>query len=109
MKSNIFTTENKKYENEIFETILQNDCILLERIISDGQTTPDGKWYDDDRDEWVLLLKGKAEIEFEDGEKVGLLPGDYLLIKANRRHKVTYTDLQNKTIWLTLYYKSLIK
>lgn len=109
MKGNIFKVEDKEYKEEEFETLLQYECLVLERIISTGQTTPEGEWYDADRDEWVLLLQGKGILQFEDGERVVMEPGDYILIKAHRRHKVVYTDLENKTIWLTLYYKNTKK
>jgi len=90
---------------EVFENILETKHLRLERIISSGQSTPTGEWYDQDRDEWVVLLKGSAGLFFEDGKDVVVMkPGDHIHIPAHRRHRVEWTDASQKTIWLALYY-----
>jgi cupin 2 domain-containing protein len=101
---------NNLFENvtecvtERFETLFENKGIKLERITSVGQSTSPGQWYDQDWDEWVILLKGSAGILFEGDETVGTLrPGDYIYIPAHKKHRVEWTDPQEKTIWLTLH------
>ena len=101
---NIFKDISGDNNNEVFETILQNDNVKLERIISKGHTTPEGKWYDQDFDEWVILLSGKAVLSFEGKtENITLNPGDYMLIEAHKKHRVEYTSFEEETIWLALH------
>lgn len=88
---------------EAFEALLQRRNVTLERIVSRGQTTPDGEWYDQDRDEWVLLLSGAARLLIEGEGETALGPGDTLLLPAHRRHRVTWTDPTRPTVWLTLH------
>jgi len=90
-------------KEEIFEEILRNEEVLFERIISSGQTTPEGEWFDQEKDEWVMLLQGKASLEFEHGERYNLNPGDYLLIPAHQRHRVTFTTKKQECIWLAIH------
>jgi cupin 2 domain-containing protein len=85
--------------------LIETDRFKLERIISAGQATPPGEWYDQDDNEWVILLSGSAGLLFEDDEEVCVMrPGDYVHITAHRRHRVEWTDANQKTIWLALHY-----
>lgn len=93
-------------DKEIFTKILSSKNIYLERIISNGQVTPEGEWLEDSRDEWVMLLKGKAKIKFFHSEEISLKEGDYLLIPSNTKHRVTYTSSRPKCFWLAIYFKS---
>jgi cupin 2 domain-containing protein len=91
---------------EIFDSLLQPDHCKLERIVSAGQATPPGKWDDQETHEWVLLLSGSAGLQFEGEKDVRVLrPGDYVLIPAHRRHRVEWTDGEQKTVWLALHYR----
>jgi len=91
---------------EIFEDLVVGDTFRLERIISCGQATPEQEWYDQEQDEWVLLLTGSAAIQFENQpHSIQLEAGDYLLIPAHNRHRVLWTDKKEKSIWLALHYK----
>lgn len=75
----------------------------IERIISKGHSTPEGEWYDQDQDEWVLLLQGKAVLSFEDNSTINLASGDYLYIPAHERHRVEWTDPNGDCIWLAIH------
>lgn len=90
--------------DEIFESIVERDDIKIERIISEGQATSEGYWFDQDQHEFVLLLKGKAQLSFEDDQPVVLNPGDYIIIPAHKKHRVEWTSKIEKTIWLTVFY-----
>jgi cupin 2 domain-containing protein len=90
---------------EQFESIESGQNIRIERIISTGQTTPVGQWYDQDADEWVVLLQGDAEISFEKGSLVRLRAGDYLMISAHQKHRVEYTSIEPPCIWLGMRIK----
>ncbi len=92
---------------EVFEPIVEGDGFLLERIVSVGHVTSPGNWYDQDRDEWVLLLSGGARLRFENmPEPVELTPGDALLIPAHCRHRVDWTRPDCETVWLALHFQA---
>ena len=93
-----------KSKDEIFETILEKKDIKIERIISYGQTTAKDYWYDQDQDEFVLILKGKAKIKYELGEIIQLDEGSSIYIKAHEKHQVIYTT--NPTIWLAIFFNT---
>lgn len=101
---NIYSNLPANAKEEIFERLSGNESIDIERVISRGQRSPDGFWYDQPRDEFVLLLKGKAVIEFDDNTSVKLIKGDYLLIPAHRRHRVSKTSKRPSCIWLTVHF-----
>lgn len=90
-------------EKEIVETIISSGKVRVERIISDNHSSPENFWYDQSENEFVLLLKGNAVIEFENYEQE-MLPGDYIIIEAHKKHRVKSTSKNEKTIWLTLFY-----
>lgn len=100
---NIFQLPEYLLDREIFEPLIETDQILIERIVSTGQTTPEGEWYDQPRDEWVLLLQGEAQLMYEDGSAIDLKAGDYLLIPAHQRHRVSYTSSDPACIWLAIH------
>lgn len=91
---------------ESIETVLQTGRFCLKRIISTGQASPDGCWYDQDEDEWCVLLTGGAALRFEDQPGLTeLKPGDYLRIPAHRRHQVAWTKPGEASVWLALHYQ----
>ncbi len=104
MKQNIFDNIPNKMPEEIFETMVDNKNVKVEKIISRGHSSPNSSWYDQDEDEWVLLLKGHAKLQFENDEMLELLPGDYINIPANKKHRVEWTDPEDATIWLAVFY-----
>lgn len=93
-------------DRETFESLIERTGFRLERIVSYGQTTPSGEWYDQGDDEWVLLLEGAAQLEYENGERQDMVPGDAVLLPAHCRHRVAWTDPQRATVWLALHYSS---
>jgi cupin 2 domain-containing protein len=104
---NIFENIPEECKTEIFEILFEDKGFKLERIISEGQGTPPGQWYEQDWDEWVVLLKGGADILFEgDGAPIALKPGDYIHIPAHKKHRVEWTDPHEKTIWLAIHIKN---
>jgi cupin 2 domain-containing protein len=102
---NLFAAIPTEITAEIIQVLLETGNFRLERIVSNGQATPPGEWYDQDSHEWVALLTGAAGLRFEDeAEPRVLRPGDYLLIPAHRRHRVEWTDPETPTVWLALHY-----
>ncbi|MGX2042092.1 cupin domain-containing protein [Methylocaldum sp. MU1018] len=90
---------------ERFDVLLETPAFRLERILSRGHATPEGQWYDQDRDEWVLLLQGQARLAIEgQAGETSLRPGDALLLPAHCRHRVNWTPENTTTVWLALHY-----
>lgn len=103
---NIYADVPKNIPQEIFETIISNESVKLERILSKGHSTPNGQWYNQEQDEWVILLKGNAGLLFEgEDEVIKMLPGDYLHIPAHRKHRVEWTATDQETVWLAIHIK----
>lgn len=105
MISNLFEDIPEKLTEELFTDIIQENDFKVERIVSEGHCSPQNFWYDQELDELVFLLKGCAEISFEDLTSIKLFPGDFINIPAHKKHKVVYTDNKQKTIWLAIHYK----
>ena len=103
-KSSIFSSIPKSLSREIIENIIQYNNLRIERIISQGQASPKDFWYDQDENEWVLILQGSARLQFAD-KFVTLQEGDYINIPARKKHRVDWTDPDKKTIWLAIFYK----
>jgi cupin 2 domain-containing protein len=89
---------------EVFTDILARPGVRIERIVSQGQTTPDDTPYLQAHEEWVLLLAGRAELWLEGSGTVTLGIGDHLLIPANVPHRVTFTAPDEPTVWLALHF-----
>ena len=88
------------------EILLSRPGLRIERIVSMGQASPPGYWYDQAEGECVLLLAGTAKLRFADEAEPRLLrPGDWLEIAAHRRHRVDWTDPSTATIWLVVFYR----
>lgn len=104
---NIFAKIPSGFTEEAFEEIIREKSFKLERIISKGHATPEGEWYDQDKNEWVMLLKGSAGLLIEGEKEVkALKPGDYMYLPAHARHRVEWTDPEEETIWLALHFES---
>jgi len=104
---NIFDLHAVDFSNneEITEIITQGNFLRIERIISAGQTTPDGFWYDQNEHEFVMVLQGEAKIVLEDNKEQLFKTGDYINIPAHVKHRVTYTSSEPKCIWLAIFYE----
>jgi cupin 2 domain-containing protein len=91
--------------SEVIETLLATPDVRIERIVSLGQASPRGFWYDQDQAEWVLLLTGAARLRFADEPDArSLAPGDWVEIAPHRRHRVEWTDPIEPTVWLAMFH-----
>ncbi len=106
MSKNIFDISNimPKADKEFFETLYSAQNILIERIVSQGQTTPENTWYDQERDEFVVLLQGKASLEFEGDNIIYLKAGEYIHIPAHCKHKVIHTTENPPCVWFAVHF-----
>ncbi len=91
---------------EVITEVLARPEMRIERIVSNGQASPPGFWFDQSWDEWVAVLAGAARLRFEDEpEDRHLGPGDHLFIPAHARHRVEWTSAEPATIWLAIHSK----
>jgi cupin 2 domain-containing protein len=102
---NLFRDLPPRADEEVFTELLAREGVRIERIVSTGQSTPADKPYDQDHDEWVLLLAGSAGLWIEGEGERDLRPGDHVLIAAHRRHRVTRTAKGEPTIWLAVHFR----
>ncbi|MBD3634296.1 MAG: cupin domain-containing protein [Methylophaga sp.] len=103
-KNNIFSDLPTSLDQEVFEDILNRENIRIERIISQGHSAPETGWFDQDKNEWVIVLTGSASLLFEGQDEIELSAGDYLMIPAHQRHRVLKTDPEQPTIWLAIFF-----
>lgn len=104
MTANLFENMPAHLTEECFDTLIEAEHVMVERIVSHGHTSPASGWYDQARHEWVVVLKGKGVVAFEHGEEVTLGPGDHLRIPAHARHRVAWTAPDEDTVWLAVHY-----
>jgi len=103
--ANIFSNIPAELPNEIFEDLIITEKLRIERIVSNGHSSPESGWYDQNENEWVIVLSGYGVIEYEDGSQVALKEGDYLNIKAHEKHRVIETSPDAATVWLAIFYQ----
>lgn len=105
--TNILRRFEVRPETEVLETFAATDHFLFERIVSYGHVTPPGRWMDQPRDEWIVLLLGGARLRFQaSDDTVELRPGDAIKIPSHCRHRVDWTTPDTETVWLALHYDS---
>ena len=102
-KYNIFEQIIVDKNEERFFEIFKNETIKKEKIVSNGQKSPENFWYEQEKSEFVLLLEGFAILEFENRE-VELKKGDCLNIEAMQKHRVKFTSQDELTIWFAVFY-----
>lgn len=103
---NLFDDMAESLDAEAVETLVSSKAMRLVRIVSTGQATAAGDWYDQDDWEWVVLLKGAAGLRFAGEAQVrALAPGDFVHIPAHARHRVEWTAADEPTVWLALHYE----
>ena len=100
---NIFDNLPDGADEEELTDLLKRPGVHIERIVSTGQASPPGFWYDQAHDEWVILLSGAAGLLVEGEAEQRLTPGDYLFLPAHTRHRVTLTAKDEPTVWLAVH------
>ena len=91
--------------DEVVNLLVERPGLRIERIVSTGQATAEGQWYDQDSDEWVLAAKASARLRIEgEGEDRELSEGDWILLPAHCRHRVTWTKGEPPTVWLAAFF-----
>ena len=101
---NLFARIPPVADEESCEVLATGDGLRIERIISHGHSSAEDEWYDQHSDEWVVVLRGRAVVAYEDGSTVELAEGDWLHLPARCRHRVHWTDPSQPTLWLAVHY-----
>jgi cupin 2 domain-containing protein len=101
--ANLFQAIPTDLPEEITHCLLSCERLKIERIVSKGHSSPPDFWYDQDQNEWVLLIAGEARLQLEN-ETIHLQPGDYFNIPAHVKHRVAWTAPEHETIWLAVFY-----
>jgi cupin 2 domain-containing protein len=105
MIRNLFDDLPKATGQEALLDLLKRPGVRIERIVSTGQASPPGFWYDQAHCEWVAVLAGEAKLRFEDEPAARTLrPGNFVDIPAHRRHRVDWTHPTEPTVWLAVHY-----
>lgn len=101
---NIFADVPGALVNEQVLTLASPANVGIERIVSTGQASPPGFWFDQAWTEWVIVLSGSAGLRLEGEEQARTLrAGDYIEIPAHLKHRVDWTDATRPTIWLAVH------
>lgn len=102
---NLFADIPERIDDELTSEVLRSRLVRIERIVSRGQASPPGFWYDQAEHEYVVVLAGKASLNIEGKSEMILGPGDFLYLSPHTRHRVEWTDPQQDTIWLAVFWK----
>ena len=102
-RGNLFTPVTKE-EEEFSEILISGKAggTRVERIISHGHVSPPGFWYDQAEWEFVAVLQGSAELEFETGT-LEMTSGDWVILPAHFRHRVSRTSETPPCVWLAVF------
>lgn len=102
---NLFSALPEPAPLESFHDVVLRPGCRIERIVSYGHASPPGFWYDQDWDEWILVLRGNAVLAMDGMAEVRRLqPGDHCMIPAGTRHRVESTDADGPTVWLAVHF-----
>jgi len=104
--NNLFSDLPTTMPEELVTILAENQYVRIERIVSTGHASPESFWYDQEENEWVVVLKGEAKLLFEgDDEPITMRPGDHVLIPAQLKHRVDWTTPNQPTVWLAVFYR----
>lgn len=105
--NNLFEDIPVGQPDEMMNTLLASGNVQIERIVSYGQASAEGFWYDQEQDEWVIVLRGAAQLTFENQpDPVDMNPGDFVHIPAHVRHRVEWTTPDEPTVWLAIHFSN---
>jgi cupin 2 domain-containing protein len=104
MRKNLFSDIPVALPEELVEVLIASAHVRIERIVSYGHSSPEGFWYGQEQDEWVIVVTGAARLRIEDAEPIEMRPGDWINLRAHQRHRVEWTTPDEPTVWLAVHY-----
>lgn len=102
--NNLFAGIPVKLPLELVDVLASAEGVKIERIVSRGHTSPQQGWYDQEQNEWVMVVQGKGIIAYPDRDSITLEAGDYVTIAAHQKHRVAWTSPDEDTLWLAVHY-----
>mgnify|MGYP002410159454 CR=1 FL=1 len=102
---NLYNRAARFLDKEITETLISQGAVRIERIISTGQCSPNNFWYDQAENEWVCVLQGEGVIEWQNGSRNILKPGDWVFVPPHEKHRVHSTTSKPPCIWLAFFWQ----
>ena len=100
---NLFAELPSMLPEELIEKLIDTPNVRIERIVSTGHASPPGFWYDQSENEWVVVLRGEAILEFVEETRM-MRPGDYVFIPAHCKHRIIGTSVDEPTVWLAVFF-----
>ena len=100
---NLFVLPAEKTATELFIPLFKSEKIIIEKIVSWGHKSPEGFWYDQEKDEWVTVLQGQARLSYTNGRVINIGAGDFIFIPAGEKHRVDWTSEDPPCIWLAIH------
>ena len=102
--ANLFADIPATLPDELLQTLVATASLRIERIVSLGHASPEGFWYDQPTNEWVVLISGAARLRLDGQPPMEMVAGSYVNIPAHVRHRVEWTDPDRPTIWIAVHY-----
>ena len=103
--NNLFAGIPSDLPQELIDTLLEAEGLRLQRIVSSNHSSAEGFWYQQQENEWVLVIQGAARLQIEgQDQELELKTGDHLNLPADLRHRVSWTSADPDCIWLCLFY-----
>jgi cupin 2 domain-containing protein len=102
---NIFSDIPHDFKEEFIEPLVKDSDVKIDRIVSRGHSSDPDFWYNQDENEFVLILQGEAKLKFKDEKNiVRMQKGDYMVIPAHKEHRIKWTPKNEDTLWLTVHF-----
>ena len=95
---NVFEDCSPPSAGERADVLLTHKNLVVERIVSSAKITP--RTFVQSQDEWVVLVRGEAEIEVA-GEAIVLKTGDHLFLPSGTAHIVK--SASEGAMWLAVH------
>jgi len=105
----LFANLPSSLPKELVNPLLEMPGFRIERIVSYGHSSPEGFWYDQDTDEWVVIISGAARLQFHGEEPIEMKAGSFINIAAHQKHRIVWTDPNQPTIWLAVHSTPVIE
>lgn len=100
---NLLANLPRHLPQELTTVLQEGHGVRIERIVSAGHHSPEGFWYDQSENEWVMVLAGAAKLAVEN-RIMEMMPGDSINIPAHTRHRIEWTTPDEPTVWLAVFY-----
>ena len=103
-EGNLFASIPDDLPDEVSDVLARTAGARVERIVSRGHVSSPDFWYEQEEDEFVLLVEGEAELEIRGrADPARLGRGDWIVLPAGLPHRVSWTATDQDTVWLAFF------